>query len=202
MELDDLKTIWREQETLVPVADPDHLAWLLQMKSRGPIARMRRNLQVEGLLMVITYIPTIIAYLILFNGSLSMISFFFFGVLCFFILYYYRKDQLLRKMQCVTCEVRSNLAGQLRTLRKYIRFYLWSGTMVIVIALLYAWETLHYAMKLRGLPIRWWLEQPFLFVVLAPFAVGLFFLNKWYVNKLYVRHVEQLDAILREMDEC
>ncbi|HEV9035295.1 MAG TPA: hypothetical protein VGQ51_01690 [Puia sp.] len=201
MELDNLKTIWKEQETLAPVTDPEHLAWLLQMKSRGPIARMRRNLRVEALLMVITYIPTIIAYLVLFAGRLSLISLFLFVVLCFYAVYFYRKDRLLIKMQCVTCEVRSNLAGQVKALRKYIRFYIWSGTLVILIAMVVACCTIRYAMQLKSMPIHWWFEPPFLLAILTPFAFGLLHLNKWYASKLYGRHIEKLDAMLREMDE-
>jgi hypothetical protein len=201
MELDNLKMIWKEQETPAPATDPDQLAFLLQMRSRGPIARMRRNLRVEALLMIITYIPTIIAYLTMFAGRLWVISLFLFVVLCFYGVYYYRKDRLLGRMQCVACEVRSNLAGQVETLRKYIRFYVWSGTLVILIAILVALETLRYSMQLKAMPIHWWFEQAFLPALLVPFAVGLFYLNKWYVNKLYGHHVEKLREMLRELDE-
>lgn len=202
MELDNLKAIWKEQEALVPMADPEHLAWLLQMRSRGPIARMRRNLRIEAFLMVITYIPTIIAYLNLFDGRLWVISLFLFVVLCFYAVYFYRKDRLLIKMQCLACEVRSNLSGQVRALRKYIRFYTWSGTLVILIAILVACSTLRYAMQVKAIPIRWWFEPAFLTAILTPFAFALFYLNKWYANKLYGRHVEKLEALVREMDEC
>jgi hypothetical protein len=201
MELDNLKTIWKEQETPAPVTNADQLAILLQMRSRGPIARMRHNLRVEALLMLITYVPTIIAYLTMFGGQLRLISLFLFVVLCIYAVYYYRKDLLLGKMQCVTCEVRSNLERQVRALRKYIRFYLWSGTLVILIAMLVAWETLRYSMQLKGIPLQWWFRQAFQLPLISLFAVGLFSLNKWYVNKLYGRHVEKLREMLREMDE-
>jgi hypothetical protein len=202
MELDNLKSIWKEQETLVPVADPERLAWLLQLKSRGPIARMRHNLRVEAVLMFITYIPTIIAYLSLFDGRLKGISLFLFVVLCFYGVYFYLKDRLLIKMQCVTCEVRSNLAGQVKALRKYIRFYLWSAVLVILIALLVAGSTVRYAMQLKGMTIHWWLQPVFGLGLLAPLTVGLYYVKKWYVNKLYGRHIEKLDAMVHEMDEC
>jgi len=201
MELDSLKTIWKEQETPVVVPDPEQLAHLLQAGSRGPIARMRRNLRVEALLMLITYIPTIIAYLGMFDGRLSLISLFLFAVLCFYAVYYYRKDRLLRNMQCVTCEVRSNLAAQLKALRKYIRFYVWSGTFVILVALVVALATLRHAMQSKAIPVHWWFQPAFLLGVMTPLAIGLFYLNKWYVNKLYGRHIERLRDMLHEMDE-
>ena len=202
MELDSLKTIWKEQETLVPVADPGHLSWLLQLKSRGPIARMRRNLRVEAFLMVVTYIPSILLYLDLFDGRLWTISLFLFAVLCFYSVYYYLKDRLLTRMQCVTCEVRSNLAGQLKSLRKYIRFYLWSAILVIGMALVVAYAVLRYAMQVKGVTIHWWFQPVFLLGAMIPLTVALYYVKKWYVNKLYGRHIEKLDAMLREMDEC
>jgi hypothetical protein len=202
MELDNLKTIWKEQETRVPVSDPEHLIRVLQLKSRGPIARMRRNLRVEALLMVITYIPTIIAYLALFEGQLWLISLFLFVVLCFYGVYFYLKDQLLIRMQCVTCEVRSNLAGQVKALRKYIRFYIWSGLLVILIAMVVALATVRWAMLSKGMTIHWWLQPVYLPGLMAPFAVGLFYLKRWYVNKLYGRHVERLREMLEEMEEA
>ena len=202
MELDNLKTIWKEQEALAPVADPEHLAWLLQLKSRGPIARMRRNLRVEAILMVVTYIPTILVYLGLFEGRLWLISVFLFVVLCFYGVYFYRKDRLLIKMQCVTCEVRSNLAGQVKALRKYVRFYIWSGMSVILIAMVVAVATVRWAMLQKGIVIHWWLQPKFLPGVMAPFAVGLFYLKQWYANKLYGRHVERLREMLLEMEEA
>ncbi|HXB94176.1 MAG TPA: hypothetical protein VNU70_03420 [Puia sp.] len=201
MELDNLKTIWKEQQTLAPETDPARLSDLLRMGSRGPIARMRRNLRVEAFLMIITYIPTIIAYLTMVGGHLWLISLFLFVVLSLYAVYYYRKDLLLGKMQCVACEVRSNLARQVRTLRKYIRFYLWSGTLVILIAILVAWETLRYSMRLKAIPLHWWFQPAFQLPLISLFAVGLFYLNKWYVNKLYGRHVERLEKMLRELDE-
>lgn len=202
MELDNLKSIWKEQETLVPVADPERLAWLLQLKSRGPIARMRRNLRIEALLMVITYIPSILLYLDLFDGRLWLISVFLFAVLCFYGVYYYLKDRLLTRMQCVTCEVRSNLAGQLKSLRKYIRVYLWSAILVLLMAMLVAYAVVRYAMQVKGIAIHWWFQPPVLLGVMLPLTVWLYYVKKWYVNKLYGRHIEKLDAMVREMDEC
>ncbi len=202
MELETLKSMWKEQDPS-PELETD-LSALLQKKSRGPIARMRRNLRIEGLLIVITYIPTIIAYLSMFDGELRISSLIMSVVFIFFWVYYYRKNQLLKKMQCVSCEVRSNLAGQVKTLRKYVRFYVWSGTIIIIMAIILDYLVVTYSLRLRHPSWKlhqWWLEPAFLLALMAPVSVGLYFMNKWYVNKLYGRHVEKLQQLLREMDE-
>jgi hypothetical protein len=205
MELDNLKTIWKEQE--IPAGDDQHdtemLASLLQERSRGPIERMRRNLRIESLLMVVTYIPTIIAYFTLFHGRLWGISLVFAVILVFYGVYYYLKFRLLKKMQCVTCEVRSNLARQVDILGKYIRFYYWSSTLVLFIAMVLAYEVLQYSYREvhpRWNPV-WWFQPAFLLVLLVLFAVGSWYFNRKYVNKLYGRHIKKLKQLLLEMDE-
>ena len=198
MELDNLKAIWKEQDPL-PGLQPD-LQQLLQKKSRGPIARMRRNVMIEGIVMVLCYIPTIILYLAWFDGRLWFISLMMSLILVFYCVYYGRKDLLLKKMECVTCEVRSNLARQVNILRNYLRFYLWSATLVIVISWSIAYLTIRYALQLKGLLAPSWLE-PFLLLLIIPVSIGLHFMNKRYFYKLYGRHIQKLQDLLQEMDE-
>jgi hypothetical protein len=122
MELESLKYIWRSQET-PPAPEPDRSAMLalLEQRSRGPVARMRRNLVGEGILLLITYIPGILCYILEFEGRLSAMSWLLGLLAVAFGAYYYRKYRLLSEMQCVTCQVRSNLSRQVKTLRKYTR---------------------------------------------------------------------------------
>jgi hypothetical protein len=205
MELDNLKAIWQEQE-LLPGDDPLQeglLIALLQERSRGPIERMRRNLRFESILILVSYIPTIIAYLTMFRGEFRIISVMMALILLFFLGYYALKNRLLKRMQCVSCEVRSNLARQLGVLGKYIRFHLWSSTIVTVgalgvafLILDYSWMEVHHEQ-----PSFWWLQPVFLVTFLALFGLGSFFLNRWYIHKLYGRHIKKLKQLLREMDE-
>lgn len=205
MELDNLKTIWKGQDVL-DEPEPDQtemLIWLMTRQSRGPIAHMRRNLRRESLLMIATYIPTILGYLLLLQGRLWVISLVYFLILVFFGIYYYKKSRLLRDMECVTCEVRSNLARQLDRLGRYVNFYRWSGTLLIVIALIIGYMVIAYTYR-HVHPLSapgWWLHPAFLAALLVPFALGAHFLNRWYVNKLYGRHIQKLRDLLREMDE-
>ena len=205
MELDNLKTIWKEQ-TLPPQdgqVDAGLLTRMLRDRSRGPIDGMRRSLRFESILILLTYIPTIIAYLMLFHGEFWTISVMMSLILVFFLGYYYLKNRLLKQMHCISCEVRGNLARQLEVLDKYIRFHLWSSTIVTVgalgvafLILNYSWEQVHH----RQLS-QWWLHPALLLPFLVLFGSGSFFLNKWYLHKLYGRHIQKLKQLLREMDE-
>jgi hypothetical protein len=201
MELDNLKTIWKEQE--LPSGDDqlhaEVLSRLLRERSRGPIDRMRRNLRFEGILMLATYIPTIIAYFFLFHGRVTVIAAIMSLILVFFGIYYYRKSVLLKQMQCVTCEVRSNLARQVSVLGKYIRFYLWSATVLTLLAIVIAYWVLQNS-EMQAQP-PYWFKPAYLLALLVPFALGSYFLNRWSVQKLYGRHVKKLKQLLQEMDE-
>lgn len=203
MELDNLKTIWKEQE--IPSGDYQKhagiLASMLRERSRRPIERMRRNLRIEMVLMIATYIPTIIVYLNLFGGRLWGISVVMAFILVFYLVYYYLKFRLLKKMQCVTCEVRSNLARQITVLEKYVRFYLWSSTLIQFSALALAYWILQYSYQQAhpGQVPQWWLHPAFLLALLVPYGIGTWLLNRWYVNKLY--NIKKLKQLLVEMDE-
>ena len=200
MELETLKSLWQAQDT-PPVTETsrEELLALLQKRSDGPITRMRRNLRKEVILMIISYSGCIVFYLLAFNGDMSGVAWLFAGLLVFFFVYYYRKNQLLKRMQCVSCEVRSNLAGQLKTLQKYLRFYFWSSTLIVPVTLFVAFE-----LALNSHPVphsSWWWRLTLLFTLGATLTVAVYFLNRWYIHKLYGRHVRKLQDLLREMDE-
>jgi hypothetical protein len=202
MELETLKTLWQEQETPpLEETNREELLALLQRRSGGPIARMRRNLRVEVVLMIVAYIPCIFFYWLAFEGRMAFVAWLFVAALLFFYIYYYRKNQLLRKMQCVSCEVRSNLAGQLRILRRYIRFYFWSSTLMVPVMIFVAFEL---ALRSRGsglAPYDWWLGLPILLGLLVVCTAVIYFFNRWYIHRLYGRHIRKLQKLLREMDE-
>ena len=239
MELDSLKDIWQALDQPLGSRKPDEpavgrspadppdtipaagshrfsggsahesLLPLLNQRSRGPVARMRRNLRIEYLCIVVSYIPLILCYLVEFQGRLSAISIMLFIVGAFFCAYYYRKSRLLNTMQCLTCQVRSNLARQVATLKKYTRFYLLASTAVIpAVAIL-----TYVIFRLRLLypndaavyhtlsPAPWWKNSTIWLLLLIPFTVMIYYMNVWYINKLYGRHIKKLQELLREMDE-
>jgi hypothetical protein len=212
MELDTLKTIWREQQ--IPATTntpPGRLQQLLQKKARGPIAHIHRNLRLEGILVLAIYVPIILNYLAAFDGRSSLFATLLSLVLFLYVIYFYLKSRLLRRMQCITCEVRSNLVLQVRMLGKYVSLYLWSGTLLAPILLIVAYVFMGY--QSPPLPFRTdhplrrpgiyssWIEPVSMVTLIILFTIALYFLNKWYVNKMYGRHIEKIKAMLLEMDE-
>ena len=208
MELESLKYIWHSLET-PPAQTPDRqdLAALLEKRSRGPVARMRRNLIGEGILMFLTYTPAVLCYLLAFDGRLSAISWLFALLAAAFFGYYYRKYRLLKEMQCVTCQV--------KTLKKYVRFYLLAGTAMIPVSFSLSYAIIRWKMPsvftypsspaghslyLHLHPIPWWGNPVFWLILMVPLTIGIYYANAWYINRLYGRHIKKLQELLREME--
>ena len=123
MELDSLKDIWKnlDEEDLHPGREVPVLS-MLQKRSQGTIAKLKRNLNRELAAVLIIYTLTI-WYIIAYQGLYPELAVLLALVGGAFLFYYYRKNKLLKQMQCVACEVKSNLKTQLFTLEKYVRFY-------------------------------------------------------------------------------
>jgi hypothetical protein len=211
MELESLKYIWRSLEApAAPEPDRRAMAALLHRRSQGLVGQMRRNLIGEAILLLAAYIPAIMVYVVEFDGRLSAIAWMFAGVAVIFFGYYYRKYRLLADMQCPSCHVRSNLARQVATLQRYTRFYLVAGTGMIPVTYVLSWLIIRWKLTgtrgltpdmIRGIhPGPWWASPIFWFAALVPFTIAVYFLNRWYINRLYGRHIKKLQEFLREME--
>ena len=210
MELESLKYVWHslEGKPAGGQSSEQEIIALLHKRSTGPVAKMRRNLLKELILIIATYIPTILLYLFDFEGKLSGIAWLFVLLLILFAGYFYRKNRLLKEMQCVSCRVRSNLERQVATLKKYTRFYTLAGTLMIPVMTIFCYLIIRWKFplppgsalfyRMGGTP--WW-QNPLLWMsVLAPLTIGIYYFNVWYVNKLYGRHIQKLQELLREME--
>jgi hypothetical protein len=206
MELDQLKSIWQKESS--PSKGSEHMLPMLSRRSNNPIARMKRNLLFELIAVVLLYGFTIVYYAIAFRGKLSEVSWFMIAIAFFFIIYYYRKNKLLNEMECVSCQVKSNLQRQVNTLEKYVRFYLIAGTALIPFTILFFSLILYLKLPIiptsvffprKGFPI-WETSSAWIAVTFVSTVVA-FYLNKWYVRKLYGKHVQKLKELLAEMEE-
>lgn len=207
MELDQLKEMWGDVGTKQINTSEEELQILLRKKSKSPIAKMKRNLLVELVAVLVLYIFTIAYYFTQYSGGMQWNAWLllFIGVL--FLFYYQRKHKLLNSMECVSCEVKSNLKTQLIILEKYVRFYLLAGTALFPFAMIatglivffYSPDIAKDITDPSGKFV--WIFTAVLVLCSAVLTVPMYFLNKWYVRKLYGQHVERLKIIVEEMNE-
>lgn len=204
MELEQLKKLWKEEAAPAPEVRIEHL---LRQRSRSTISKMKRNLKIELVLLLVVYAGMVWYYFLKFERGMLAIVVMLLAILLFFLWYYYKKMKLLRQMECVVCEVKSNMQQQLQQLKSYIRFYVKAGTWLFPLAMVFTALSVMFN-RPAGTPNPV-LEstKSFLvfFVVLVAFALMLtipvYFINKWYVRWLYGRHVEKLQNIVNEISE-
>ncbi|HUP14187.1 MAG TPA: hypothetical protein VM187_18325 [Niastella sp.] len=221
MELDSLKDIWKdlEEADLQPGRDVP-ISSMLHKRSQSTIARLKRNLNRELIAVLIIYSLTI-WYIITFQRMYSELA----GLLTFvggaFLFYYYRKSKLLKQMECVACEVRSNLKQQLGTLEKYVRFYFIAGTILTPLAYFAAGMIILFnapegnthipnvsidaQTSVSQMPIAQHISTHRFFVLFlsigAVLTLSSYFLNRWLIGKLYGQHIRKLKDLLLQMDE-
>lgn len=205
MELDSLKQIWEE----IDVADEKVSAEVYDMtniRSQTSVSIMKRNLRSELLLVIILFVGGAAFYLFSFGGRLNEISWFYLGVALLFSCYYYYKNRLLSSMQCITCKVHTNLKAQLHSLEKYLRLYVFAGTAIVPIAIIFVFVMLKTKFPALSRLFRHVsengtvrIEWSWLFVVVFV-TFGIYLMNRWYVRKLYGKHIEQLKSLITEFE--
>lgn len=216
MELDSLKELWKEQDDrLAYQENNEEILSMLRKRSQNPIAKIKRNLRWELIAVIIIYSIAIWHYIVSWRGQYWEIAVLLFLVGASFVFYYYHKNKLLKQMQCVACEVKSNLQQQLKTLERYVRFYYISGTLLTpvvyyVAGLIIFFKTPGFAGSDNPLATR---AQPILnhitehsyfteFLVSGVIlALGAYFINGWYLNKMYGQHIQRLKELLRQMED-
>ena len=206
MELESLKTLWKDVGATTASTSAQELEELLSKKSKSPIAKLKRNLFWEMVVVVVLYSAVILYYILLNQPGAIYFSLLMAMVGGLYGWYYVVKRRLLINMECVTCEVKSNLSTQLLMLEKLVKLYLWAGTLLLPVVFIISGIIAYDSTPLPpDLPLS---KREFfiyfliaLFLLSAVFTVPVFFLNKWYINLLYGRHVKKLRQIVNEMNE-
>jgi uncharacterized protein YybS (DUF2232 family) len=206
MELDNLKDLWQQQ---APERVPGDLQQLLGKKSNSPISKMKRNLVCELGFVVVIYGLSIIFFFTAWEGKFSSVSWLYLVIGFIFSVYFLMKYRLLNGMECMACQVKSNLDKQVSILEKYIRFYLIAGTAILPLMMIFFYWFLQtqlryvnrdfFVLASENIPV---LRSIFTWTFATLVLTFLFyFLNKWYVKKLYGKHVSKLKSMLSQMDD-
>ncbi len=206
MELDNLKAVWKEVGASAVDTSAQELEQLLAKKSKSPIAKLKRNLFWEMVLVVVLYGGTIIYYVLQNEPGMLYLSLLLGITAALYGWYYITKRRLLLSMECVTCEVKSNLSTQLVTLEKLLKMYLWAGRLLMPVILILSGMIVYFTSPLpKDIELSKGAFFIYFFIALLlislVFTVPVYFLNKWYINLLYGRHVKKLRQIVNEMNE-
>jgi len=209
MELDALKEIWKEAgEPKDQSPHNSEIADMLNKSSNSPIAKMMRNVLMEMILVIVLFGAAAVYFFTAFNSRFNLVAWVYviMATLCTF--YYYRKWKLLYGMQCVACQVKSNLSRQMNTLDKYIRFDLWAGTGMVPLVFIFLGLLFYYKFPARvlrpvlpapeNITVQTWLLWT---ITLTALTIFVYFGNRWVIRKLYGRHILKLKQLLGQMEE-
>ena len=204
MELDQLKEMWSDVGQGKTSTSELELQAILQKKSKSPIAKMKRNLFIEMIIVLVLYTWSTLYYFMKFNGAILSIAWLMLLTGVLFMIYYFRKRKLLKEMECVSCEVKSHLQLQVKTLEKYIWLYLVGGTLMFPFVMITSGVIIFFydaKIQTSASNISFWPFFLLLIIVSSVLTIPMYFLNKWYVRKLYGQHTEKLKKIVNEMSE-
>jgi len=207
MELELLKEIWSEtgnQPSSIARVSPDALHKAVSSQQKI-IALLKRNLLIELGIVFVCVIAIAAFYFTAFNGNFREVSWVYIILAIGFMIYYYHKNKLLKSMQETSLNVKANLQLRLYALEKYIRLYLIAGTVLVPILMTFFYVLLYYKhitvfpLLQSGTDNNYFTLVYIIFSIFFTFV--LYFLYRWYIYKLYGKHILQLKAMLNEMEE-
>ena len=202
MELEKLKELWDDSSNSSLPINEEGLSKILNQDSRRPIALIKRNLKLEVLFVILLY--GFLIWLILNQVDsnilyVDIILLVLAGIL--FCVYAFYKNKLLNKMECVACEVKSNLNLQLNSLEKLVKLYFKVGNIGVVFVYLIAGAISYLEAKDDKVQFPHALELIIFFSIGLIIAIINYYISRWYIFNLYGKHIQKLKNILYEMDE-
>jgi hypothetical protein len=209
MELDSMKDIWKGQNTGVQKSlNENELMTMISHPSKSPVAKMKRTLKKELYFVIVCFSVAALVFFLTFENKFIGFSLAYIFLMLVFIIYYFFKNRLLTNMQCVTCEVKSNLTMQANTLEKYIKNNLIVSTLVYPAFLMFgAWllYTGFYSETPKSIisyssAYSPWITTLIWLVFSIITTIPLYYLNKKYLHWLYGKHINRIKRVLSEIE--
>lgn len=162
----------------------------------------------ELIAVIVGYGMVIVYFFKAYEQKFVSVSILYLIIALIFCVYFYKKFLLLKEMECMVCQVKSNLSKQVITLEKYTRFYLLAGTAIIpVVLIFFYWFEYTYLPGGRN----FFFIQPsdtvslpeslgWLAIIVIITTVIFYFINRWWVHKLYGNYIGKLKSMLLQME--
>lgn len=197
MELDDLKQTWQESQSTK--SSNTNIMELIQHKSYGPLAALKKAFRKQILLMII--LP---AYVVLTNTddvNHALKSVMLWGYIAFFlgvIIFTYYNYRMVSKMESMDSLVKSNLEQQVNLLETRMKWKKTGLTIALLFLILLAEITpyfQHYRMS-----DKWHSVAPAIrFLSYASFMILQYFISTRVNERRYGRHLRYLKELANEM---
>jgi hypothetical protein len=202
MELDYLKSIWKQGEPEFRQKGEAEISLMLRRKSMSIIAKLKRNVWFELVIVLLSSVVLLVYALTLKSGALKWTSISIL-VMCFgSTVYFFKKLTLLNRFQNANENLYNTITILIANLKSYLRFYRNSYSILLPVYFLLG---LLFGALERG-PKKYidFLLRPGVFISLLLF-VSLYFLvttwfANWYIRKLYGNHLTKLQGLLDDLE--
>jgi hypothetical protein len=199
-ELDDLKSIWRQQ---IPfeAKNEEEIALMLKGRSKALITKLKRNVWFELILTMVCIAGLGFYGFTLRPGALMWTILALLVFLVSYSFYYVKKIMLLNEYDSSATDLKSNLQQLIERLESYLKFYKRSYAILypvfFALGILFgALETGfdQYIQKFKSLTY----VMAFLLLTVV-FMVGIYTITNWYLKKLYGNYIDKLKSLLKEL---
>lgn len=201
MELEELKSIWKNHEPgFHPLADTE-IASMLKRRSLSIVDKLKRSVKFELILTLSASVALLVYALALPSGALKWMSVSIIGMCLAYTIYYVKKLILLHQFDPASKNIRANLTSLIQNLSSYLRYYKRSYTTLYPI---YFCVGLLFGGMERGADQFFDnLTKPLTIIYLVVMSILFYFLSTkftdWYLKKLYGNHLEKLKRLLDDL---
>ena len=201
MNLDDLKIQLNKkiEDTAVPVGE-GQLAQLLKRSSQSLVSKLKHSLVLELIISIVFTLGCFVASFYDHQWSLRIyFGIFVFVGLAFSLVLFYLLNRI-KQLNDQPLPVKENLKAVVRIMQEYKKHYFrFSVALMPVCIFLAFW--LSYKEQ-PDYTLQWLQSHAVLISVLIIIVcAGIYYFNKWYLDKLYGRYIMELKNNLAELED-
>ena len=201
MELEELKSIWKNSEPVFQPKDEKEIATMLKGKSISIVDKLKRNVWFELVITIVAAVGLLVYALSLPTGSFKWISISLILMCLAFTFVYVKKIILLNRFNPANETIRENLVSLIDSLTSYVKFYKRSYTILYPV---YFCVGLLFAGIERGAEAFFEnMMRPRSILLLTALSGLVYFsctkVADWYLKKLYGNHLDKLKNLLSDI---
>jgi hypothetical protein len=197
MELDDLKQHW--QQTLEPATTKMDIMKMIQHKSYGPVAALKKEFRKQMVMMALLPLFLLITAADDPTKALTSVLFWSYVVFCIGVVAFaYRNYRIADKMQDMNGAVRANLEQQITLLEKRLQWKI-VGVRVALLFFILLLEVTPYFQHYRMLD-KWHALAPAVrFGAYGALLLFQYFTNRVLLKRKFGNHLSYLKELVAEM---
>jgi hypothetical protein len=203
MELEDLKNIWKKQDSNFVPRNELEIAAMLKGTSKSIIAKLKRSVWFELAFTLIGGLALFIYALTLPDGALKWTSISIPVIFVGYSIYYVKKLMLLNDFDPAGVNIRENIEKLVHNLSTYLHFYKRSYTVLYPVYFILG--IVFRVLEVGTSRVIELLTQPKTIASLTVVAIVFYFTSTWFVDwllkKLYGNHLNKLKGLLRDLHE-